>query len=88
MIGDLAPALEPDEAVGVDLGDLGVGRIVVADRRHVADRPSARWSRTTSCWVFAGALRTRDSGRISSRTGAGAAGSSLAPSLIQSWRNS
>ena len=35
---DLAPVLEPDVRVGVDLGDLGAGRVVVADRRHVADR--------------------------------------------------
>ena len=35
---DFAPALEPDVAVGVNLGDVGVGRVVVADRGHVADR--------------------------------------------------
>ena len=35
--GDLAPVLEPDERVGVDLGDVGAGRVVVADRGHVAD---------------------------------------------------
>ena len=35
---DLAPALEPDERLGIDLGDLGAGRIVVADGGHVADR--------------------------------------------------
>ena len=36
---DLAPVLEADEAVGIDVGDLGVGRVVVADRGHVAGRP-------------------------------------------------
>ena len=36
--GDLAPVLEPDECLGIDLGDLGAGRIVVADGGHVADR--------------------------------------------------
>ena len=35
--GDLAAVLEDDVAVGVDLGDLGVRRVVVADRRDVAD---------------------------------------------------
>ena len=35
--GDLAARLEGDVAVGVDLGDLGVRRVVVADRRDVAD---------------------------------------------------
>ena len=38
--------------------------------------------------MVAGAESTRVSGKISSRTAAGAAGSSLAPSLIQSCRNS
>ena len=38
---DLAAGLEGDVAVGVDVGDLGVRRVVVADRRDVAVEPSA-----------------------------------------------
>ena len=36
--GHLAALLEVDEAVGVDLGDLGARRVVVADRGDVAGR--------------------------------------------------
>ncbi len=90
---DFAARLEANVAVGVDLGD----------RRGWTNRSSrsasrrgrclsAPWTRTTTCWVVAGAVSTRVSGKISSRTAAGAAGIVLGPFLdpivkefIDSW---
>ena len=87
--GDLAAGLEADVAVGVDLGDRRVGRVVIADRRDVADGLVGVVNQDDD---LLGAGRGVEHARLRAgspdETAAGAAGSSLAPSLIQSWRNS
>ena len=85
---DLAPVLEDDIAVGVDLGDLGVRRVVVADRRDVAGRPVGQVDARRQLLRLR--RRVQDPAtRAGSRAGRRRRpGRPSAPSAIQSWRNS
>ncbi len=84
---DLAGPLERDVPVGVDLGDRRSSTSCssrAGSRRGSSRRRSAPPRRSAAS--VAGASRSRDPGAISRRTGFGAAGSSFAPSAIQSRR--
>ncbi len=72
---DLAPGLEPDVSLGVDLGDLRVGRVVVADRGDVVRgavrhrRPSPRVAASRPAPSGRGSRAGSPAGRRSGRRG-------------------
>ena len=84
VVGDdrhLAAPLEDDVAVGVHVGDLGVRRVVVADRRHVAARAvGVVGDHGDVCWVVRRVVEHAGAGRGSPGfTAAGAARVVLGP---------
>ena len=79
MIADLAARLEGDVAVGVDVGDLGVRRVVVADRGDVAGRAVGQWTQDDELLRLGRGVQDPGAGQDLEPDGGGGVGVVLGP---------